>query len=137
MVKERDLELSFRITSFGTSSCEEGSPIYAPAKKTLIRHGIPGNHIAKQISLKDVINNDYILVMDGNNLFDVLRLTGGEYGEKIFKLCSFTKYPRDVADPWYTLDFEKAYADIEDGCRAFLEYILEEKSEAIEYDKRH
>ena len=59
MVKERGLASSFRITSFGTSDCEEGNPVYAPAKKTLIMHGVPGNHIAKQISLKDVINNDY------------------------------------------------------------------------------
>lgn len=137
MVKERGLELSFRITSFGTSDEEEGNPVYPPAKRTLIMHGIPGSHTAKQISLRDVKNNDYILVMDSSNLMNLLRLTGGEYGEKIFKLCSFTSEPRDVADPWYTRDFEKAFADIEEGCRRFLEYLLKEKAEAFEYDKRH
>ncbi len=137
MVEERGLALSFRITSFGTSEYEEGNGIYPAAKKTLTNHGIPGNHVSKQLSLKDVINNDYILVMDGENLFDVLRLTGGMFGEKIAKLCSFTSNPRDVADPWYTRDFEKAFSDIEDGCAGFLDYLLNEKAAAFEYDKRH
>ena len=137
MVKKRGLALSFRISSYGTSDCEEGNSIYPPAKRTLEAHGIYGSHIARQITLKDIKNNDYILVMDSSNLFDVLRLTSGEYGEKIFKLCSFTSNPRDIADPWYTRDFERAYKDIEDGCRCFLEYLLKEKAEAFEYDKRH
>ncbi|MDE7158462.1 MAG: low molecular weight phosphotyrosine protein phosphatase, partial [Clostridiales bacterium] len=137
LVEERGLALSFRVSSFGTSDCEEGNPIYPPAKKTLIMHGIAGKHTAKQISLSDIKNNDYILVMDSGNLFDILRFTGGEYGEKIFKLCSFTSNPRDVADPWYTRDFERAFNDIEDGCKCFLEYLLKEKAEAFEYDKRH
>ena len=131
MVKERELESFFRISSFGTSDCEEGNPVYPPAKKTLIMHGIPGNHTAKQLSLKDVINNDYILVMDSGNLMDILRLTGGKFGEKIFKLCSFTSDPRDVADPWYTRDFERAFNDIEDGCKSFLDYIIKEKPDLL------
>lgn len=137
LISERGLEASFCVTSFGTSDCEEGSPIYPPAKKTLIMHGIPGNHVARQISLKDIKNNDYILVMDSSNLMDLLRLTCGEYGGKIFKLCSFTPDPRDVADPWYTRDFEKAYNDILDGCECFLDYLIKEKPAALGYDKRH
>ncbi|MDE5722473.1 MAG: low molecular weight phosphotyrosine protein phosphatase [Clostridia bacterium] len=137
MVKQRGLELSFCVTSFGTSGCEEGSQIYPPAKRTLIMHGIAGNHVAKQITLKDIINNDYIIVMDSSNLLDLLRLTGGGFGDKIYKLCSFTDRPRDVADPWYTRDFEKAFSDISDGCRAFLEFLLKEKGEAFKYDSRH
>ena len=129
LTEERDLSDKFRISSFGTSDCEEGNPIYSNAKHTLIMHGIAVSHISKQISLTDVINNDYILVMDSGNLFDLLRLTGGEFGDKIYKLCSFTSRPRDVADPWYTRDFEKAFADIEDGCKCFLEYLI--KNNAI------
>ena len=137
MVKERGLESSFCISSFGTSDEEEGNPIYPPAKKTLIMHGIAGNHTAKQLALKDVKNNDYILVMDSGNLMSIMHLTGGKYSEKVFKLCSFTDRPRDVADPWYTRDFERAFSDIEDGCRGFLEYVLKEKSELIKYNKNH
>lgn len=137
MVEKEGLALSFNISSFATSDEEEGNPIYHPAKKKLQEHGIHGTHRAKQLSLRDVINCDYLLVMDSSNLMDVLHLTGGKFGEKIFKLCSFTDRPRDVADPWYTRDFERAYQDITEGCRAFLEFIKRERAEALDYDKRH
>lgn len=137
IIKERKLELSFRVSSFGTSDCEEGNPIYPPAKRTLEAHGVEGEHTARQISLKDIINNDYILVMDSENLLSLLNLTGGKYGEKIFKLCSYTPRPRDVSDPWYTRNFEKAYADIAEGCNCFLDYLLKEKPEFFDYDRRH
>ncbi len=137
LIKERGFASSFRVSSFGTSDCEEGNGIYPPAKKILIMHGIAGKHVAKQITLADVKNNDYILVMDSSNLLDLLRLTCGGYGGKIYKLCSFTDNPRDVADPWYTRDFEKAFSDIRDGCECFLEYLLKEKSNAFGYDKTH
>lgn len=137
MVEKEGLSASFNITSCGTSDYEDGNPIYPPAQKTLARHGLVGAHRARIMTLHDVINNDYILVMDTQNLMDVLRLTGGKFGEKIFKLCSFTADPRDIADPWYTRDFERAYADITDGCRAFLEYIKREKAAALDYDSRH
>ena len=126
MVKERGLEGSFQIVSSGTSDWEVGNPIYLPAQKTLTSHGLEGSHTARQLTLKDVINSDYILVMDSENLLDVLRLTGGKFGEKIFKLCSFTDRPRDVADPWYSGNFDKAYADITRGCEGFLAYLRKE-----------
>ena len=135
LVKERGIERSFDIKSFGTSNEEEGNHIYPPAKRTLAAHGIYGDHIARQLTLKDVINSDYILVMNTSNLSDVLRLTGGEYRDKIFKLCAFTSDPRDVADPWYTSDFERAFTDIYDGVNCFLEYVLKKHKAAIEYDK--
>lgn len=125
MVERQGLSSEFRISSFGTSDEEEGHAIYYPAQKTLALHGITGSHRAQQLTLQDVEQNDYILVMDENNLRDVLRLTGGKYSEKIYKLCSFTDRDRNVADPWYTRDFERAYCDIEDGCRGFLHYLLD------------
>ncbi|MCD7729113.1 MAG: low molecular weight phosphotyrosine protein phosphatase [Clostridia bacterium] len=137
MVEEKGLAHSFCITSAGTSDCEEGNPVYPPAVRALKAHGLPYTHTARQLTKKDVINNDYILVMDSENLFDVLRLTSGEFGEKIFKLCSFTPSPRDVADPWITGDFETAFNDITEGCGYFLEYLLREKAEMFGYDKRH
>lgn len=137
MVKERGLENSFVISSFATSYEEDGQPIYPPASRTLKKHGIVAEHRSTPLKLSDIVNNDYILVMDSGNLFDVLRLTAGEFGEKIFKLCSFTSNPRDVADPWYTLDFEKAYSDIEDGCKCFLQYLENKNGNLFEYNKRH
>lgn len=137
MVKEEGLASSFCISSFATSDEEEGNPIYPPALRTLALHGIEGSHTAKQLSLSDIKNNDYILVMDSSNLLNVVRLAGGEYSHKVYKLCSFTSNPRDVADPWYSRDFERAFSDIEDGCRCFLDYILKEKAQLINYNKRH
>lgn len=137
LIKERGLSLSFNVTSFGTSDCEEGNPIYPPAKRTLIMHGIPGNHVAKQISLADIKNNDFVLCMDNSNYYELLQLAGESHAAKIFKLCSFTDNPRDVADPWYTRDFERAFSDITDGCTAFLDFVLKDRAESIDYDRRH
>lgn len=137
MVKERGLERSFCITSRGTSDEEEGNSIYLPAARTLRAHGVEGEHISAQLSKREVMNADYVLVMDSGNLFDVLRLTGGACSDKVFKLCSFTSRPRDVADPWYTRDFEKAYSDIRDGCEGFLNYVLSAHSDMLGYDLRH
>ena len=137
LVKERGLNLSFNITSFGTSDCEEGNPIYPPAKRTLEKHNVEGGHIARQISKKDILNNDYLLVMDNYNLFALLDIAKESADDKIYKLRAFTGDNRDIDDPWYTRDFEKAYKDIEEGCIKFLDYLLKEKKEAFDYDKRH
>lgn len=123
MLAERDLAGEFYISSRATSSCEEGNGIYPPARRTLAAHGIEGSHRSTPLEKSDVINADYILVMDSENLFDVLRITGGKYGEKIFKLLSFAGENRDVADPWYTRDFEKTYTDLQAGLTGFLKYL--------------
>ena len=123
MVKDRGVDGMFEISSRGVSDEEEGNPVYPPAAKVLRAHSIEGAHTATRLTKRDVLNADYVLVMDSGNLFDVLRLTGGQCGDKVFKLCSFTSRPRDVADPWYTRDFERAYADICDGCAGFLDHV--------------
>lgn len=137
MVNRRGLGLSFDISSRGTSDEEEGNHIYPPAARTLRAHGISADHISTQLTKREVVNADYVLVMDAGNLFDVLRLTGGQYGEKIFKLSYFSGLPRDVADPWFTRDFERAYSDIYAGCEGFLNYLLTERAELFGYDSRH
>ncbi|MDE7330174.1 MAG: low molecular weight phosphotyrosine protein phosphatase [Clostridia bacterium] len=136
MVKERGIALSFEITSRGTEA-EEGCHVYRKAKAKLEEHGVEGDHIARQLTRADVLNNDYILVMDSSNLFDVLRISGGNFGDRVYKLCAFTNRPRDIADPWYTGDFDRAYEDICDGCERFLDFITMEHAEALDYDKRH
>ncbi len=123
MLGQRGIEGEFSVESRATSDCEAGSDIYPPAVRELEKHGIYADHRAAMLTRAELSWCDYALVMDGSNLADVLRVAGGEYGHKVFKLCSFTSHPRDVADPWYTRDFAKAYADIEDGCKAFLKYL--------------
>ena len=124
LIAECGVSDRFSVDSCATSGYEVGNPVYPPALKTLRAHGVSGSHTARMITPDDLAKSDYVLVMDEDNLRAVTRLAQeGERG-KISKLCSFTARPRDVADPWYTGDFEKAYADIKDGCAAFLDYIL-------------
>lgn len=127
LVKEAGLEDKFRIDSFGTSDEEEGNPIYPLAAQTLNRHGIFGSHTAKKMTLADVESFDYVLVMEEKNRQRLILTTNGRYYDKMKKLCDFTKSPRDIIDPWYTRDFEKAFADIYDGCSGFLKYIQGQK----------
>lgn len=125
ILNKQGLSNKFEVTSCATSSYEIGEPIYHLAKQTLTKHNIKGSHIAKRIS-KQEIESDFILVMDSSNYRDVMKLNGVDKN-KVFKLCDFTDNPRDVADPWYTRDFETAYNDIVDGCTAFLQYLKTNK----------
>ncbi|HRF36487.1 MAG TPA: low molecular weight protein-tyrosine-phosphatase [Clostridia bacterium] len=125
ILNKQGLSNKFDVTSCATSSYEIGEPIYHLAKQTLTKHNIKGSHIAKRIS-KQEIESDFILVMDSSNYRDVMKLNGVDKN-KVFKLCDFTDSPRDVADPWYTRDFETAYNDIVDGCTAFLQYLKTNK----------
>ena len=127
LVKEAGVEDKFRIDSFGTSDEEEGNPIYPPAVKTLNAHGIYGTHTAKKMTCSDVESFDYVLVMEEKNRQRLILTTNGRYYDKMKRLCDYTDRPRDVIDPWYSRDFEKAFADIYDGCSAFLKYILDKK----------
>lgn len=125
LLKKQGLSNFFDVTSSATSSYEIGSAIYPPAKRTLAKYNIKGEHIAKKISTEE-LNSDFILVMDSSNYRDITRLKGVQ-NNKVFKLCDFTANPRDVADPWYTGDFETAYKDIVDGCTCFLQYVMTHK----------
>ncbi|MCI9504133.1 MAG: low molecular weight phosphotyrosine protein phosphatase [Clostridia bacterium] len=127
MVKERGLASSFEITSGGTFDYEEGSPFYSPAKETLRAHGVEGEHTARKITMDDVAKSDYLLVMDENNYRDLTEFAGDAGKGKIFMLLSFASRGGAVADPWYTRDFEKEYSDIEEGCRCFLDFIINSK----------
>ncbi len=125
ILNKQGLSNKFDVTSCATSNYEIGEPIYHQAKQTLTKHNIKGSHIAKRIS-KQELESDFILVMDSSNYCDVMKLNGVDKN-KVFKLCDFTDNPRDVADPWYTRDFETAYNDIVDGCNAFLQYLKTNK----------
>lgn len=123
LVEDKGIADKFEVTSCATSNWEVGSPVYPPIAAVLRNHGVSGSHIARQITRSDVEKSDYILVMDNDNLESVRKLTAPKDFEKIRKVCSFTDKPRDVADPWYTRDFERTYRDILDGCESFLKYL--------------
>lgn len=122
LVKEQGIEDNFKIDSAATSREEIGNDIYPPAKKCLAEHNVPFEpHSARQITKQDVAYYDYVIAMEEYNIRNLSRMFGPSYRFKL--LLDFTDCPRDISDPWYSGDFETAYSEIEEGCRAFLEKI--------------
>ena len=124
MIAKRGLQDTFFVSSCGTSSCEAGNPVYPPARAVLAAHGIKGSHVARKVTREDIKDSDYLLVMDESNLADLRRFAGANAEHKIYMLRYFAGDGRAVADPWYTRDFERAYADISEGCKGFLDFVL-------------
>ena len=129
LVEQRGLSQQFSVASAATSSEEIwngiGNPIYPPARKELARHGIScEGKRAVQLTKSDYENYDYLICMDANNLRNMLRMLGGDPKGKISKLMDHTSRPGDVADPWYTGNFEVTYTDIVEGCEALLNELL-------------
>lgn len=115
----------FYIESCATSTEEIGNDIHRGTKEVLHRHNIPfSKRAARQITKSDYEKFDYIIGMDEYNIKNLKRMSGEDKDGKIYKLLDFTASPRDVADPWYTGDFDKTYTDIFNGCTAFINKIL-------------
>ncbi len=113
LVRDRGLEDEFEIDSVATSTEETGNDMYPPARRCLRAHGVPFEHRgARQITKADFDRFDRIFVMDRNNLRWLRMLGFNEKDEKVRLLMSLVGEERDVADPWYTGDFERTYSDI-------------------------
>ena len=128
-VAEKGLQDSFRIASAATSSEEiwggRGNPVYPPAKKELKKHGIScEGKRAVQMTKTDYDRYDYIIAMEHWNVRNILRIVGNDPQRKISLLLDYSENPRDISDPWYTGDFDTAYSDIEEGCDAFLNFLI-------------
>ena len=124
MVKELGREEEFFIDSMATSTEELGNGIYPPAKRKMQEKGVPLiSHFSTQMQKKDYDRFDLIFGMDCANIRNILRICGGDKDEKVQRLLDLTGHPRDVADPWYTGDFEATYRDVLEGCKALLEHI--------------
>ncbi len=120
MIKEAGCAAQFAVDSAGTSDEEEGKEMYTAAKEILRRHGVAVQpHTARQITAEDLAGFDYILVMEEKNRRALVHRFG-RLPDSVQRLLSLTEQDGDVADPWYTRDFETAYRDIERGCRALL-----------------
>lgn len=101
-----------------------GNPVYPPVKKLLAARGIDcGEKRARLLTKRDYADFDLIVVMDGANLRNTLRVFGGDPEGKVRKLLDFTGGGGDVADPWYTRDFAAAERDIDEGVRALIGYL--------------
>ncbi len=132
LVKKAGLEKEFQIASAATSTEEIGHPVYPPARRKLAEHGICcDGHSARKLTNRDYDEYDLLIGMDQANLRNMYRICGGDYAGKMHLLLDFTDRPGDVADPWYTDDFEATWRDVLEGCQGLLRFI--EKTE----EQRH
>ena len=124
MVEKAGLSSSFEIASAATSREEIGNPVHPGTRRILEPLGIScrGKH-AVQVTKKDYAYYDYLIGMDSWNIRNMLRIFGSDPEQKVHKLLEFAGRPEDVADPWYTGNFDVTYQDVCEGCKGLLEYI--------------
>ena len=126
LVKKAGLASQFRIESAATSREEIGNPVYPPARRKLAEHGIAcGGHAARQLTPQDYAAYDLLIGMDSANLRNMRRICGGDPEGEIHRLLDFSDRPRDIADPWYTGDFESTWRDVLSGCTELLHQLTE------------
>lgn len=119
----------YQIASAATSAEELGNGVYPPAQRKLAQHGIScAGKTARQLCFDDYGAWDLIIGMDQSNMRNMRRLFGGDPAGKLRLLMDYTSRPGDVADPWYTGDFDAAWRDIEEGCRGLLAALEAEKA---------
>ena len=112
----------FHIESAATSTEEIGNEVYPPARRKLAEHGIScKGKTARQMTRADYHRFDLLIGMDQRNIRNMNRICGGDPENKIHMLLDFTERPGDVADPWYTGDFEATWRDVLEGCQRLLE----------------
>lgn len=125
MVEKRGLKEMFYIASAATSSEEIGNPVHWGTREKLKEHGIScSGKRAVRLTRKDYDKYDYIIGMDSMNMSWMRRIVGSDPEGKLYRLLDFTDKPRDIADPWYTGNFDVTYDDILEGCEALLEHLL-------------
>lgn len=124
LVRKAGLESQFHIASAATSTEEIGSPVYPPARRKLAEHGIKcSGKTARQLTRTDYDRYDLLIGMDNANLRNMRRICGGDSDGKIRLLLEFTGRSGEVADPWYTGDFEATWQDVLEGCSGLLRHL--------------
>ena len=125
LVRKAGLALQFQIASAATSREEIGNPVYPPARRKLAEHGIScSGHAARQLTNSDYEEYDLLTGMDKANLRDMYLICGGDFADKMRLLMGFTDRSGDVADPWYTDDFEATWQDVLAGCQGLLKSLV-------------
>ena len=125
MVNKEKLNIS--VASAATSFEEIGNAVHHGTRTKLSEHGISTEgKYAVRMTKQDYDKYDYIIGMDAMNIRNVLRITGGDPQGKVHTLLSFAGSDKDIADPWYTGDFDKTYDDVVKGCKALLTQLLKE-----------
>ena len=124
LVKQRGVEDDFYIASAATSYEEIGNDIHRGTRRKLKEEGIPfEKRAAVRATKQDYDDYDYLIVMDGYNVSNLSRIVGGDKEGKIKMLLEFAGERRDIADPWYTGDFDKTYDDVLRGCEGLLRFL--------------
>lgn len=124
LVQKAGLENCFEISSAATSTEEIGNPVYPPARRKLAQHGIScQGHAARQLKKEDYNHYDLLIGMDKANIRNMQRICAGDSCKKIRMLMDFSSCPgQEVADPWYTGDFEATWQDVLAGCTGLLHF---------------
>lgn len=123
LVKKEGLSDLFFIDSAATSTEEIGNPVHPGTRRKLHEMRIAcGDHRARQITRADFAAFDYLLGMDRANIKNMRRMLGES--PKIMQLLDFSSSPRDIADPWYTGDFDATFRDVKEGCLSLLYHIV-------------
>lgn len=124
LINQRGLSDRFTVASAATSREEIGNPPHHGTVQKLREVGIPVvPHRAVQMTHADYENYDYLIGMDDWNIRNMQRIAGGDPEHKIYKLLEFAGSTRDIADPWYTGNFDETYEDIMEGCEALLKQL--------------
>lgn len=118
------------ITASSATSTEEiGNPVHRGTREKLKQHGISvAGKTAVQLKKSDYTKYDYLIGMDSRNISNMERMVGGDPDKKIYKLLEFAGQDRDIADPWYTGNFDETYDDIREGCEGLMRFLFPEKS---------
>jgi protein-tyrosine phosphatase len=124
MVEKQGLSDQFYIASAATSTEEIGNDIHYGTRNKLKQQKIPfTRRAAVQITRKDYEKYDYLIGMDDWNIRNMMRILRSDPAKKVYKLLEFAGSSRDIADPWYTGNFDETYADVVQGCEGFLRYL--------------
>ena len=122
-----EIALGESVDTCYTSREEIGNPVYPPARRKLAAHGIScDGHAARQLTNQDYDKYDLLIGMDSANLRNMYRICGGDFAGKMSLLMDHTARPGNVADPWYTEDFESTWRDVLEGCQGLLRELLQE-----------
>lgn len=125
LVKAYGMEEMFYVESAAVSTEEIGNPIYPPAKRCLTQHGVvfDKDKTSRQVTKDDYNKFDLLICMDNSNIRLLKRIIGDDPQKKVHLMMSYTGESRDVADPWYTGDFETTFQDVLSASEAFLKMI--------------
>ncbi|MBQ3077536.1 MAG: low molecular weight phosphotyrosine protein phosphatase [Clostridia bacterium] len=126
MVEEAGLSQRITVASAATSAEELGNPVYPPVRRLLRERGIDcSGKTARRLTAADYADWDLLIGMDAANLRNMRRLFNGDENGKLRLLLDYTDRPGEVADPWYTGDFEATWRDVTAGCRGLLEQLTQ------------